>query len=115
MPSPTTYYTLDTHSRFRAFGDEGVLLRQEQGEVLALNEVATSLMHCLTQAPYSTDMLVQKVTETFAVQQADALADVKAFLSELCELGIVKAQSTESKTAHEHSTEQSTLTSTVKS
>lgn len=75
--------SLSPRVRFRAVGCEGVLVHVESGRVVVLNETGLHVVQQLERGARSATELVDSLVETFAVETADATADVSAFLAEL--------------------------------
>jgi len=74
--------------RFRAVGDETVVIRQEAAEALVLNEVAGRLLDLIDGKRTIAD-LVDRLLEEYEVAPGDVVGDVKEYLEELVETGIV--------------------------
>lgn len=76
-------FTLSPRVRFRAVDDEGVLVHVESGRVVVLNATGLHILQQLERGAQSPAELADSLVETFAVETADANADVAAFLAEL--------------------------------
>lgn len=70
--------------------DELVLLHVERGQYYSLKGSAPALWERL-ESPHSAEELVAWVVETYEVDQAEALADIEAFLAELVAIDAVEA------------------------
>ena len=74
---------LSSRVRYRAVGDEGVLVHLENGRVLVVNEVGLHIVEALDRKAMTVAELAQSVTRAFEVDAAQATIDVKLFLDEL--------------------------------
>ena len=77
--------------RFRRVGDETVVLRQSNAEVLVVNEVAGRIVQCLRDG-LEVDEIVEAVVTEFEVDPADCREDVLNYLAELDADGIMQAE-----------------------
>lgn len=84
-PNPTV--------RQRDFGNQVVLVDPDKVLVHELNEVGTFLWS-LVDGSRSPDQMAQALTEEFEVTYEEALGDVENFLNRLAQLGLVKAEDT---------------------
>jgi hypothetical protein len=75
--------------RFRVVGDEGVLVRQEAGEVIAVNEVGASVL-ALLDSRRSVGNILDALLEEYDVDRASLSSDVFRFLAELQEAGVLE-------------------------
>jgi hypothetical protein len=74
---------LSNRVRFRAFGDEGVLVNLENGRAMVVNEVGIFIVETLGCQDVTVVELAEKVTGAFEVDMNQAKADVAAFLDQL--------------------------------
>jgi hypothetical protein len=74
--------------RFRVVGDEAVIVRQEEAEVLAVNEVGASVLELLDSRRTVGDVL-DALLERYDVDREALASDVARFLSELRDAGVV--------------------------
>jgi hypothetical protein len=75
--------------RFRIVGDEGVLVRQEAAEVIAVNEVGASVL-ALLDSRRSVGKVLDALLEEYDVDRASLSSDVFRFLAELREVGVLE-------------------------
>jgi hypothetical protein len=75
--------------RFRVVGDEGVLVRQEAAEVIAVNEVGASVL-ALLDSGRSVGKILDALLEQYEVDRASLSSDVFRFLAELREAGVLE-------------------------
>jgi hypothetical protein len=75
--------------RFRVIGDEAVIVRQEEAEVIALNEVGASILSLLDSRRSVGDLL-DALLEEYDVDRDSLAGDVSRFLTELREAGVVE-------------------------
>jgi DNA phosphorothioation-dependent restriction protein DptG len=68
--------------RFRAVGEDGVLVHLESGRVIVVNEVGLHIVQQLNESRSRADLTSSIVSE-FEVSAAQAESDLDAFLAEL--------------------------------
>ncbi|MCB1703985.1 MAG: PqqD family protein [Halioglobus sp.] len=68
--------------RYRAVGDEGVVVHLDRGRVTVVNELGLHIIRLLQQ-PMSRESLVTAIVTEFEVGAAEAEADLARFLDEL--------------------------------
>lgn len=73
---------LSPRVRFRAVGDEGVLVQIESGRVLVVNAVGLYLLPLL-KTPVPRKTLVSALVEEFEVSPGQAAMDLDAFIDQL--------------------------------
>jgi hypothetical protein len=74
--------------RFRVVGDEGVVVRQESAEVIAVNGVGASLLSLLDGRNVAG--VVDGLLAEYDVERESLRRDVERFLLELREAGVVE-------------------------
>lgn len=82
-------YKIRSDVRYRLIREEAVVLKQEEGETLVLNEVAARILELLGEERTVTEIAECLVTE-FDVEPEEALTDVTEFTQELAETGVVE-------------------------
>ncbi len=75
--------------RYRLVHDEGVVIRQEAGEALVLNEVGARILD-LIDGQLDVRGLTLQLLEEFEVEPKALLTDTAAFLEELLAIGVVR-------------------------
>ena len=73
---------LSDRVRFRAVGDEGVLVHLESGRVIVVSEVGFRIVQSLDSPKTRTD-LADILVEEYDVNHSAALADVESYLNEM--------------------------------
>ena len=68
--------------RYRAVGDEGVVVHLDRGRVTVVNELGLHIIKLLQQ-PMSRQSLVAAIVTEFEVSETEAAADLARFLDEL--------------------------------
>ncbi len=81
--NPDTGLALSPRVRFRAVGNEGVLVHIESGRVIVLNDTGLHVVRLLDQGARTRSELADSLSAQFEVEAADAAADVAAFLAVL--------------------------------
>lgn len=77
--------------RYRTIDGEAVVLRQDAGETLVLNEAGAVILDRLAQGRLP-DEVAAELVATFEVEPATALADVVAFAAELEAAGVLEPE-----------------------
>jgi len=75
--------------RFRIVDREAVVVRQDSGEVMVLNEVGARVLVLLAEG-LSPDQIARRIPEEFEVTPEQADEDVKLYLNELMEAGLIE-------------------------
>ena len=75
--------------RYRIIDDEAVVVRQEAGEVLGLNQTAARLLD-LIDAKSTVQDLIDTMAEEFATERPVLEEDVIKFLRELLHTGVIE-------------------------
>jgi len=78
--------------RYRRFGDEGVVVLIERGEVVAVNAVGAHLLELWNEA-HSLDHATQLITAEYAVEAEVAFGDAVEFAAEMVALGVLEERS----------------------
>lgn len=81
-------YKLRSDVRFRVIAGEAVVLRQDDAEVLMLNEVGARVLE-LTDGVVSVGGVVGRLEAEFEVPIEQLTADVTGFVAELVEAGVL--------------------------
>jgi DNA-binding transcriptional ArsR family regulator len=89
MINDTTILRRRAEVRFRVVGEEGVVIRQDAAEVLAVNEVGASILSLLDAERTLADVL-EALSLEYATDGESLRRDVEAFLVELREAGVVE-------------------------
>ena len=79
----TTTFRLSSRLRYRAVGDEGVLVHLENARVLVVNETGLHVVQALGRQAMTMTELADSVAREFEVEPDQARADVIAFLDQL--------------------------------
>ena len=74
---------LSSRVRFRAIGDEGVMVNLESGRVMVVTEVGIFIVETLGRQDMTVIELAAKVAGAFEVDMDRARADVATFLDQL--------------------------------
>jgi hypothetical protein len=83
-------YRRKSDIRFRVLDGEAVVLRQEDAEVVVLNEVGTRILQLVDQGG-SEEQVLALLLEEFEVGEEDLARDVREFLAEMVENEILEA------------------------
>lgn len=75
--------------RFRTIGEEGVVIRQEAGEVLVVNEVGARVLSLL-DGERTVEVVLATLAEEFEVEREKLRADLAAYLRELLLNGVIE-------------------------
>lgn len=85
----STSFKVASDVRYRVIGDEAVVVRQGEGDVLVLNEVAARVLQ-LAGEGLSQDGIADRVAGEFEAREADLRGDVARFLAELEDLKVIE-------------------------
>ncbi len=83
-------YALSPDVRFRRVAEEAVVLAQDQGEVLVLNEVGTRVLELIDGRRAAEEWLPGLLAE-YGVEEAALRSDVARYLGELLDGGVIAA------------------------
>jgi elongation factor P hydroxylase len=75
--------------RFRALDDEGIVVRQQAGEVIVLNAAGTRVIE-LVAAGASGASIVDQLEQEYDTDRATLERDVAAHLAELLEANVIE-------------------------
>jgi Coenzyme PQQ synthesis protein D (PqqD) len=75
--------------RFRLVGDEGVVVRQDSAEVIAVNDVGATILSLL-DARRTIAQLLEKLLAEFEIDGQSLRNDVVGFLSDLVSAGVLE-------------------------
>jgi hypothetical protein len=75
--------------RFRVVGDEAVIVRQEDAEVIAINHVGASILSLLDARRTIADIM-ESLLEQYDVDRDQLSNDLESFLGELRAAGVVE-------------------------
>ena len=70
--------------RFRAIGDEGVMVHLENGRAMVVNEVGIFIVETLGRQDMTVAEIAAAVADEFEVDANQARDDVLTFLDQLC-------------------------------
>jgi len=76
--------------RFRALGDEGIVVRQQAGEVIVLNAAGARVIE-LVAGGASGAAIVDQLEQEYDADRATLERDVAAHLAELVEADVIEA------------------------
>jgi hypothetical protein len=75
--------------RYRIIDDEAVVVRQREGDVVVLNEVAARVLQLAGEA-LSPEEIGDRIVKEYEADESQIRADVDGFLDELIELGVLE-------------------------
>ncbi len=73
----------------RVIDDEGLVLRQHEGEVLGLNEVAAAVLDRLDGST-GVDAIIDTLAPVYDVDRAELERDVRSFVEALLSAGVIE-------------------------
>lgn len=82
MSDPETPLKLSSRVRYRAVGEDGVLVHLNTGRVVVVNQVGLHIVTALANKVLASDLL-HSLVASFDVTEAQALNDLKLFMAEL--------------------------------
>jgi len=89
MMNTSHIWKIDEHVRFRRLFDEGVVIHQEQAETVVLNDTGVTFLE-LCDGQRKTGDIISTMSETFDIDSETLLEDLRPFIQELAELGIIQ-------------------------
>lgn len=89
MLSPETRPKLAPHSRFRVIDGNAVVIVQDRGEAIVLNEVGTRVLELL-DGETTLAAITDRLEAEYEVERSDLEKDVNEFLTSLIEAGAVE-------------------------
>lgn len=89
MGEPGPAFRRRSDVRFRVIAGEAVVLRQEEAEVLVLNEVGARILE-LADGSHSAKAIVDTLESEFEVERAELESDVETFLGDLVEADVLE-------------------------
>ena len=90
MSGASQSYRLSPRCRFRVVGDEGVVVRLDGSEVVALNGIGASMLELMREGTRTLSDIATSIAERFDVDPAVAENDAREFARELQDAGIVE-------------------------
>ena len=84
----STRFTLSSDARHRSIDGEGIIVRQDDGEVIVINEIGTNLVEKVKNGDCIKDM-IDAISNDYEVGGADLEKDVFEYLIELHDLNII--------------------------
>ncbi len=92
MRDRTPRVSMTAQTRYRIIDNEGVVILQEAGEVLILNEVGTRILE-LAEDPITVHQIMDQLHSEFEVSRSLLETEVRAFLDRLLEIGVLENDS----------------------
>jgi hypothetical protein len=89
-PAPDVVYVPAPDVRYRRVGDEGVVLRQRDAEIMVLNETGVRILSLLDGTRRLADV-VDIMTEEYDADRQQIAADVERYIREMDDAGVVAA------------------------
>jgi hypothetical protein len=93
MTETACSFGLSPRVRFRAVGDDGVLIHLESGRVVVINDTGLHVVRQLESGAKTEAQLVESLMQEFEVERSQAAADVAEFLRELGEERVLEPES----------------------
>lgn len=89
MQADSPNFRLCADVRYRQVADEGIVLRQQEGEVLVLNEVGARVVALLDEG-LALAGIVARLAAEFDAEPGRLEADVSGFMTELRAAGVIE-------------------------
>jgi hypothetical protein len=80
---------LTKNVRHRSIGDEGVLLRQTEGEVVLINELGTRILEHIEKGSL-VDRMIAMLEKEYDVSSENLQNDTTEFLQQLIDLDVIE-------------------------
>ncbi len=89
MTESNRIYRLKSDIRYRTIADEGIVLRQDEGEVLVVNGVGVRVVELIAEGTSFQQILTTLETE-YEVEPEQLKTDVLTYLEELEKAGVLE-------------------------
>ncbi len=90
MTDTTHIFRLKSDIRYRAIADEGIVLRQDEGEVLVVNGVGVRVVELISDG-ITLEGLLATLEGEYDVDREQLRIDVTKYLEELEEAGVLES------------------------
>lgn len=90
MTDNNRIYRLKSDVRYRSIADEGVVLRQDEGEVLVVNGVGVRIVELIGEGTSLAQILATLENE-YTVETGQLMTDVMSYLTALEEAGVLES------------------------
>ena len=89
MTDKTRTFQLKSDIRFRSIADEGIVLRQDEGEVLVVNGVGVRVVELISEGT-TLEQILTTLEGEYDVEPEQLRTDVMTYLAELEEAGVLE-------------------------
>ena len=89
----STTLKIASNVRYRVIDDEAVVVRQREGDVMVLNQVAARVLQLVGEGLHPGEIGDRLISE-YEAPEASIRKDVEEFLSELEDLNVIERMST---------------------
>ena len=89
MTDKTRTFQLKSVIRFRSIADEGIVLRQDEGEVLVVNGVGVRVVELIREGT-TLEQILTTLEGEYDVEPEQLRTDVMTYLAELEEAGVLE-------------------------
>jgi len=89
MTDATRLFHLKSDVRYRGIGDEGIVLLQDEGEVLVVNGVGVRIVELIGEGT-TLPQILDTVEGEYDVEPAQLRTDVLTYLAELEDAGVLE-------------------------
>lgn len=89
MTDTTQIFRLKRDIRYRSIADEGIVLRQDEGEVLVVNGIGVRVVELISEGITLPQILDTLETE-YDVEPAQLRTDVITYIAELKDAGVLE-------------------------
>jgi coenzyme PQQ biosynthesis protein PqqD len=89
MISRSSVYRHRGDVRFRVIDDEAVLVRQDAGEMIVLNETGARILE-LIDGERSVESIIDEMSQEFESSREELQRDVTEFVQQLIDLGVAE-------------------------
>jgi hypothetical protein len=92
MLSQDDVITLNQRVRFRAVGDDGVLVHMDRGKVIVINRTGLFIIKALQKGPQSLEFLTDQLVNQSNADKLVVLPDIQAYVEKLFSENVVDIQ-----------------------
>lgn len=84
--------SLNPRVRFRAVGEQGVVVQTNTAQVMVLNETGLRILSLIKAGVSSERELAYSIAQEYGISSTEAMRDVAAYLTELHQQDIIQRQ-----------------------
>lgn len=87
--NPQAHYSIAGSTRFRRIADQGVIIAQEPGEALVVNDTGMRILE-LIQDGLTLSGVAAAMAAEYGAPLADVTVDIESYLDEMLKAGVIE-------------------------